>query len=236
MKVTVDPAGTAVVEFESLEELRAEYEANLAAGGVCLTTEVRAPLFSTVRLTIRLAGAGEVDVVGTVVNHLPGGVAVSFETPPEAILAALTSSREAAAAPERELGIWDRVRGLSRNEKLLLAPKASRNERAVLAQENDAQMLYFLLKNPRITIEEVARIARSPLLSSPTADLIANTTQWSASVDVRVALVNNPKTPSPLALRLLPTLPEPEIRRVAKATAVSQAIKQAALRIVINRA
>jgi hypothetical protein len=124
---------------------------------------------------------------------------------------------------------------MSRNEKLLLAPKASRSERAVLTQENDAQVLYFLLKNPRITVEEVARIAKSPQITAPTADLIAKTSQWSTSADIRVSLVNNPKTPSQLALKLLPTLPEPEIRRIAKATAVSQVIRQAALRIVINK-
>ena len=45
----------------------------------------------------------------------------------------------------------------------------------------------------------------------------------------------NPRTPTPLALKLLPTLPELEIRHIAKSTGVSQALKQAALRIVISR-
>ena len=80
------------------------------------------------------------------------------------------------------------------------------------------------------------RIARSPLLASSTADLIAKTTQWSANFEIRVALVSNPRTPTPLALRLLPTLPEMEIRQIAKNSAVSQALKQAALRMVINMA
>jgi hypothetical protein len=105
----------------------------------------------------------------------------------------------------------------------------------VLIQENDAQVLYSLLKNPRITTDEVARIARSSLLSSVTADLISKTTQWSTSLEIRAALVHNPRTPTPLALRLLPTLPESEIRQIAKATAVSQALRQAALKLVINR-
>ena len=234
MHVSVNPDGTAVVEFESEEELRAEYESNIAAGGIRLATTAEPPVFSEMRVTLRLAGGGEAAVAGTVVNLMPGAVAVAFEAAPESLLAALTTKPE-ADAPDRDVGVWERLRAMSRNEKLLLAPKAGRSERAVLAQENDAQVLYFLLKNPRITIEEVSRIAKSPQITAPAADLIAKTSQWSTSADVRVSLVNNPKTPSQLALKLLPTLPEAEVRRIAKATAVSQVVRQAALRIVINK-
>ena len=96
-------------------------------------------------------------------------------------------------------------------------------------------MIYSLLKNPRITIEEVIRIARSPLLSSITAETISKTTIWAGNSEIRAALVHNAKTPTPLALKLLSMLPEPEIRQIAKSGAVSQALKQAALRIIINR-
>ncbi len=46
---------------------------------------------------------------------------------------------------------------------------------------------------------------------------------------------NNPRVPTPLALKLLGTPPEPEIRHMAKSTGVSQALKQAAPRIVMSR-
>jgi hypothetical protein len=104
-----------------------------------------------------------------------------------------------------------------------------------LIQDNDAQVIFSLLKNPRISTEEVIRIARSPLLSSIAAELISKTTIWASNSEIRAALVHNARTPTPLALKLLPTLPEPDIRQIAKSSAVSQALKQAALRIVINR-
>jgi hypothetical protein len=105
----------------------------------------------------------------------------------------------------------------------------------VLIQDNDPQILYYLIKNPRITTEEVLRIARMTSISAAIADQIAKTTQWSSNQEIRSAIVNNPRTPTPLALKLLGTLPEPEIRHIAKSTGVSQALKQAALRIVISR-
>jgi hypothetical protein len=242
MKVTVSDANTATVEFADESELRAEYAANISAGGLCLATSTRLPEFTPLQLTLKLNGNQAVARV-TVVRVMDNAMAVAFDAKPDEILAALTASKSnvmmatqsEGSAPRAEVNAWDRVRNLTRTEKLLLAPKADRSERAVLAQDNDPQVLQALLRNPRITIEEVARLARLPLLSATTAELIAKTTQWATAPEVRSALVHNPRTPTPLALRLLPTLPEPEIRQIAKSTAVNQALKQAALRMVINR-
>lgn len=48
-------------------------------------------------------------------------------------------------------------------------------------------------------------------------------------------LLSLTRTRTSLALKLLGTLPEPEIRHIAKSTGVSQALKQAALLTVISR-
>jgi hypothetical protein len=237
VKATINYTGDATVEFETEEELRVEYDNNLSAGGLCFPAETSLPEFSPINLTLKLSGRGEIVVPATVVRQMDAALAVAIEESPARILAALNTgpAAEEASPQRKELNAWDRVRDLSRTEKLLLAPKADRSERAVLIQENDAQILYSLLKNPRITTDEVARIARSTLLSSVTADFIAKTTQWSGSPEIRAALVHNPRTPTLLALRLLPTLPESEIRQIAKATAVSQALRQAALKLVIYK-
>ena len=236
MRVIMETSDHFIVEFETEEELRAEYETNLSAGGLGLSTDARLPEFTPVRLTLKLEGHGEMTVPAMVVRLMEGAIALAIEANPEVLystISAAPAERE-ETAERKEQNAWEKVRALSRVEKLMLAPKADRSERAVLVQDNDAQVLYSLLKNPRITLEEVARLARSPLLTSSIAELIVKTTQWSVSPDIRSALVNNARTPSLIALRLLPTLPEPEIRRIAKSGGVSQALKQAALKMVIN--
>ena len=105
----------------------------------------------------------------------------------------------------------------------------------MLIQDNDPQILYYLIKNPRITTEEVLRIARMTSISAAVADQIAKTTQWSSNQEIRSAISITPARATALALKLLATLPEPEIRHIAISTGVSQALKQAALRIVISR-
>ncbi len=234
------------VEFESEEELAAEARTNLSSGGLRLPTKEKLAIFSRLSLALRLAGAGEAAASATVVAPLPDGVALALDgdtgalvealrtrplAPEEGLLEEAVEESAVEAAPDapRE-NAWDRLRSMSRTEKLLLVPKADRFERAILAQDNDPQILYLLLKNPRLTADEVIRIAKSPFLTFQTAETIVKSNQWLSNVEVRVALVHNAKTPIAFALRLLPTLPESEVRTISHGAATSMALKQAALK------
>ncbi len=53
------------------------------------------------------------------------------------------------------------------------------------------------------------------------------TDQWMANLDVRLALIHNAKTPQAFSLRILPMLPDSEIRTIARA-GTTTALKQAA--------
>ena len=253
MRATRTGPAAFAVEFESEAELYAERRANLGVGGLALPADAELPLFTPLALTLRLAGRGEVRAAARVVGNLGGALAVALDGPPgpllEAILAAPpvpdpptapqgaepqpdASEEEGDEGAAREGTLWERLRSLTRNERLLLAPKASRTERALLVQDSDAQVLFALLKNPRISIDEVVRVAKSSFLTFQMVELILKTSQWIGNLDVRLALVYNPKTPVPFALRLLPTLPDSEVRAIAKGAATSMALKQAALKRV----
>lgn len=228
------------VEFESEAELEAEARTNLSAGGLRLPTRERLALFAKLQLALRLAGGSAVPATATVVAPLPDGFALHVEGEAAALADAIRGAPEepgtevlegpdAEGAAVRE-SVWDRLRGLGRVEKLLLAAKADRVERMVLAQDSDPQVLYALLKNPRLTPDEVIRIAKSPYLTFQTAEAMMKSTQWFSNLEVRVALVHNAKTPPAFALRILPTLPESEVRNISRGAATSMALKVAALK------
>jgi len=231
MKTTRTGPQAFTVAFESEEELLEEHRTALAMGGIRLPTAEKVALFSAVALTLRGPFGVEMMVKGTVVAPLPDGVALSVEGSGDALLEALLArSSPEPDGGEKDQSLWDRIRGLSRMEKILLVAKAERNERAIFLQDNDPQVLYSLLKNPRLTVDEVVRVAKSAYLTYQIAELILKTNLWSASLDVRVALVHNPKTPPAFALRILPTLPEAEVKTIARGAATSMALKQAALK------
>lgn len=229
------------VEFESEAELEAEARTNLSAGGLRLPTREKLAIFAKLQLLLRLAGGGAVPTTATVVAPLPDGFALHVEGDAAALADAL---RDAPEEPGEEVleeageaedvvareSVWDRLRGLGRVEKLLLAAKADRVERMILAQDSDPQVLYALLKNPRLTPDEVIRIAKSPYLTFQTAEAMMKSTQWFSNLEVRVALIHNAKTPPAFALRILPTLPESEVRNISRGAATSMALKVAALK------
>jgi hypothetical protein len=236
MKVTRTASAAFTAEFESEEELRLEHAANLSFNALALETAETVARDATLLVTLRGPWGGETFVKATVVAALPGRIALAIEGDSEEMLRRLLerAEEEAAEAPERQQNTWDRMRGLSQMEKLLLAVKADRSERAILAQDNDPRVLLSLLRNPRLTVDEVVRVAKSSFLTFQVADVIVKAQQWMGSVDVRVALIRNPKTPPAFAMRILPTLPEAEVRAVARA-GTNMALKTAALRLLQGR-
>ena len=140
----------------------------------------------------------------------------------------------AACRPERRAPI-DELRALPRPEKMILATKADRPTRALLMRDVDPQVLFYLCKNPRITLDEVTEIAKLGTINGSVADLIAMSAQWVQSEQVRLNLVQNPKTPTPTALKLLGGLHIKHLQVMAKSWNIKPQIKQAALKLVIER-
>ncbi len=235
MKVERRADAVFVAEFESEQELREEHRLNLSQGALRLPTAEKVALHVTLLVTLRGPWGGETHVRATAVATLPDGIALAIDGNGDEMLERLLA-REREEPPAEEPGggdrnqnAWDRMRALSQMEKLLLAVKADRAERALLLQDNDPRVLLSLLRNPRVTVDEVARMAKSTFLTYQIAEVIMKAGQWMASLDVRQGLIYNPKTPPAFALRILPTLPDADVRAIARA-GTNMALKQAALR------
>ncbi len=239
MKVERTGPLSLLVEFDSEEELEGEQRGNLAVGGLFLRTAEALPPLEVIEVRLRLSGRGETTVKATVVGTPPGALALQLQTPSAGVVAALMAAP--AAPPSAADGegaaeaggagtVWDRVHAMTPPQKMLLAPKADRVTRAVMMQDSDPMLLFALLKNPRLELDEVVRIAKASSLGYQAAELILKTAQWSGNLEVRVAIIHNPRLPLPLALRILPSLPDAELRLIAKGGATSAPLKAAALR------
>jgi hypothetical protein len=237
MKVTRTASAAFTAEFESEDELREEHRANLSMGGLRLATTEVVALNATLLVTLRGPWGGESFARATVVAILPDAIALAIDGNAGEHLTRLMvkpADESPDESPEKKQNIWDRVRALSQIEKLLLAVKADRTERALLLQDNDPRVLLSLLRNPRLTVDEVARLAKCSFLNYQVADVIIKTGQWMANLDVRLGLIHNAKTPPAFALRILPTLPESEVRSIARGGS-NMALKTAALRQLQGR-
>lgn len=235
MKAERTASAAFTVEFESEQELRDQHRKNLSFGALLIPTVEPFAFDTTLLVTLRGPWGGETFLRAKVVATLPEGIALAFEGNDDEMLLPLLEKAAAVEEPAsdnpsaRNQSSWDRLRGLSQMEKILLAVKADRSERALLLQDNDPRVLLSILRNPRLTVDEVVRIAKSSFLTFQIAEVIMKTGQWMGNVDVRLALIHNAKTPPAFSLRILPTLPDAEVRAIARA-GTNMALKQAALR------
>lgn len=129
--------------------------------------------------------------------------------------------RVEASMPEEDtsrMPIRRRLQRMGMDEKINLALMGNRQERMALAKDSNKAIHHYLLKNVKITLDEIATMARLPSLNPDVLEKIAETPQYTQNPSVAKALVYNPKTPVRTAVRLLDRLPRNEVVLLAKRT------------------
>ncbi|HYL79792.1 MAG TPA: hypothetical protein VEU07_03210, partial [Candidatus Acidoferrum sp.] len=92
----------------------------------------------------------------------------------------------------------------------------------------DPRVVQAVLANPRLLEAEVVKLAASRRASPEVLEAIAESDGWIARYPIKLALANNPATPSRLILRLLPHLMEQDLRELASGASYGTVRKQAA--------
>lgn len=128
-----------------------------------------------------------------------------------------------------------RIKAMNPNERARLAMKASKTERQLLRRDGSPQVLLNLLSNPRVEAEDVLAIVKSTHTNAGLLDRVAKDRRWSRNVEIRTAVVKNPKTPSPTAIRLLESLRTEDLRQLARIGALRETVRREALRVYMKR-
>lgn len=218
MKIVAgDRADEFVLEFSSLTEFESFFEDADNKGYFLLQTE-RLPSNAVFRArcedsprTRRIRPAGITRMSFGYEVRL-GGVAPQAQTQPET-----QTKPEVQAKPEPAAGspldaqlaepaqsLNDKIRAMTVTERAALALKADLLERRILMQENNPKIHEFLLRNTRMTDQELAFLARNPAAPMQTILTIANRKEWMNREVIRSAILINPRTPSNITLDLLP--------------------------------
>jgi hypothetical protein len=122
----------------------------------------------------------------------------------------------------------DRVRHLTGVEQLKLAAGGTLAERTALERLYGPTVWETLLRNARITLPEVARIARKASLPRPMVDLIAANKAWIASGEVQRALLSNPRSSPVVINKVLSMMPRHDLVLVPQQTAYPEPVRAAA--------
>ena len=195
---------------------------------------------------------GRATVAATVLQPLPGtGVAVELD--PSALEPLVEAARrqpagpgdpprherieEAAAEPPRTLGVPVNETASTaalQAHKIQLALHGDKNQRMAILREQNRMLHGYVLRNPKLQLDEVVFVARMATVSAETLAFIANRREWAERPEVAIALVRNPKTPVPLAVRMLDHVATSELRNLAKLPSVRDAIQRAARKKILG--
>lgn len=120
-------------------------------------------------------------------------------------------------------------------DKVKLAMTGDKEARSILLRDSNRQVQEAVLNSPRITEGEVAGVANSRNVSDELLRKIAQNREWMKNYQIRLGLVNNPKTPLPIGIKMVGTLMISDLKRLSKSKGVSNVLVTSAQRILIKK-
>jgi hypothetical protein len=252
-----------VVTYYRGADLARDAQGQFAQGGLLLRLEPNDALapFCTVQVAIEAPG-GRAVVDAEVLQVLPGlGVAVSFNAEDENLRGVIENSAKVADKADKDPGFeWVdkleattsrggkdrdkagsrenaflRVKNATVQEKVHMAKHGTKSERAAILRDNNKLLHQYVIRNPNIQLDEVIGIARMPTISVDVLKSIAEKREWYQRPELASALVRNPRTPVPIAVKVLRYVGRNDLRQIAKGTNVRSAISSAARKLLLAR-
>ena len=115
--------------------------------------------------------------------------------------------------------------------RMKLARNADRQMRALLIRDSNSMVAVTVITANSIPDSEVETIANNRSVPDEVLAEIPKKREWIRKYQIARALVKNPKTPLPIAMKLVPRMVVRDLRDLAKDRNVSDAVRQMALRL-----
>lgn len=152
-----------------------------------------------------------------------------FEIPKE-----LTLDKEEEKPEEKET-ILKKLATMNVADKIKLALFGNKEVRTTLIRDANKIVATTVLKSPKITDGEIAMFANSRNVCDDVIRIIAGNKEWVKNYRVKVSLVNNPKTPVPIAMKLVSSLNTKDLKDLAGSRNVSGAVTNLAKSLLSQR-
>jgi hypothetical protein len=146
--------------------------------------------------------------------------------------AEVASDGEEASDVQAQPALHERFRKLNVTQQQKIARTGELNDRVMLERIYGKGVWDGLLHNPKLTLPEVARIARKGTIPRPMLDLIVDNNAWVQAPIVRRALLGNPRVSSEAIMKLLRMTPKHELKSIYKTTTYSTQVREAARKVL----
>jgi len=136
---------------------------------------------------------------------------------------------------EARRSVEARIAAMTVPEKVELASKGNREVRKILSRDARSMAARALIASPKLSEEDIALFAASSQTHEEILRAIADNRQWTANRQTVSALVQNPKTPPPSAIRFVRTFQTNELRILMHNRSVGVAVRNEAKRLLAQR-
>ena len=137
--------------------------------------------------------------------------------------------------PSERISILNRIMKMGMKDRVKLAMKGDRESRNILIRDPNRIVAQAVVQNPRITEQEIEKIAAMRSVPEDVLRKIANDRQWSRSYPVAHNLARNPRTPIANVMNILSRLQMKDLAALAKNKNVSEAARRQAYRLSQSR-
>jgi len=148
---------------------------------------------------------------------------------------ATEASEDGVEVSHDRLPIFQQIAIMSVKDRVMLAIKGTREARMILVRDPNRIVSGGVLRNPRITDQEVESIAAMKTASEDVLRQIGQNRSWTRSYTVIHNLARNPKSPIAITLGLLNRIQTRDLRIMSTNKNIPDVIRTAANRIYLNR-
>ncbi len=131
--------------------------------------------------------------------------------------------------------VYKKILSLNTGQKAMLAMKGGREERTILIRDTNKVVALGVLKNPRLTEQEVERMAAMRNVSDEVLRSIGAGREWSKSYVVAATLVRNPRTPPGVSTNFIPRMTDRDLKGLANDKNVPEIVRRNAKRTYDTR-
>ncbi len=129
---------------------------------------------------------------------------------------------------EKNQSVYQQVLTMSIPEKIQFALKGPKEARALLVRDSNKIVSASVLKSPKVNDSDVEQFAKLRNVNEDILRTISQNRQWMRKQSVVEALAKNPKTPVPIALKLIPRMNKFSIKALANSREIAEPVRKLA--------
>jgi hypothetical protein len=171
---------------------------------------------------------GEMRQYFTALGFTPGGVVEDTDAP---LIDTAASEPLPEASPEVDVPETADVKvlsALSIMQRMKLATRGTREQRAVLVRDPNRLVSASVLSSPKLTESEVEQFAKMANVAEDVLRVIGTNRAWTKNYGVIAGLVRNPKTPVAISMHLLQRINDKDVKLLALDRNIPEGLRIAA--------